>query len=72
MLSMNKGDAILRLLMEIKLELKDVKEQMEIMQIKIEKIEQQNRKKHITSQKKQESTSDAKGKRDWKYPAKLK
>ncbi len=37
---MNKGDAILRLLMEIKLELKEVKEQMERMQTKIEKIEQ--------------------------------
>ncbi|WP_257141337.1 hypothetical protein [Bacillus toyonensis] len=29
---MNKGDAILRLLMEIKLELKEVKEQMERME----------------------------------------
>ncbi len=38
MLSMNKGDAILRLLMEIKLELKEVKEQMERMETKIEKI----------------------------------
>ncbi|PGH77223.1 hypothetical protein CN899_29835 [Bacillus thuringiensis] len=45
---MNKGDAILRLLMEIKLELKEVKEQMERMETKIEKIEQQNRKKQIT------------------------
>lgn len=61
--NMNKGDAILRLLMEIKLELKEVKEQMERMQTKIEKIEQQ---------KKQKSTSDTKDKRDWKYPAKLK
>ncbi|MEW4149991.1 hypothetical protein Q0N88_06845 [Bacillus thuringiensis] len=69
---MNKGDAILRLLMEIKLELKEVKEQMERMQTKIEKIEQQNGTKQITSQKKQKTTFDKKDKRDWKYPAKLK
>jgi hypothetical protein len=67
MLSMNKGDAILRLLMEIKLELKEVKEQMERMETKIEKIEQQNRKKQITSQKKTKINSDTKDKRDWKY-----
>jgi ribosome maturation factor RimP len=73
MLSMNKGDAILRLLMEIKLELKEVKEQMERMETKIEKIEQQNRKKQITSQKETKiNFSDTKDKRDWKYPAKLK
>ncbi|MBG9541043.1 hypothetical protein ABE42_35890 [Bacillus thuringiensis] len=69
---MNKGDAILRLLMEIKLELKEVKEQMERMQTKIEKMEQQNMKKEVASQKKQKLTSDIEGKRDWKYPAKLK
>ncbi|OUC03366.1 hypothetical protein BK784_03965 [Bacillus thuringiensis serovar medellin] len=47
---MNKGDAILRLLMEIKLELKEVKEQMERMQTKIEKIEQQNKQKQVLLQ----------------------
>lgn len=48
---MNKGDAILRLLMEIKLELKEVKEQMERMQTKIEKIEQQNRKNKLLAKR---------------------
>lgn len=48
---MNKGDAILRLLMEIKLELKEVKEQMERMETKIEKIEQQNRKNKLLAKR---------------------
>ncbi|WP_340135806.1 hypothetical protein [Bacillus cereus] len=39
---MNTGDAILRLLSEIKLELKEVKEQMEKMQTKLDTLEQQN------------------------------
>lgn len=37
---MNKGDAILRLLSEIKLELKEVKEQIEKMQTKLDTLEQ--------------------------------
>ncbi|ANS52247.1 hypothetical protein BT246_69560 (plasmid) [Bacillus thuringiensis] len=39
---MNKGDAILRLLSEIKLELKDVKEQIEKMQTNLDTLEQQS------------------------------
>ncbi|WP_420975191.1 hypothetical protein [Bacillus thuringiensis] len=39
---MNKGDAILRLLSEIKLELKEVKEQVEQMQIKLDTFKPQN------------------------------
>ncbi|MGX5633964.1 hypothetical protein [Bacillus thuringiensis] len=42
---MNKGDAILRMLSEIKLELKEVKEQMEKMQIN---IHMENNLKRIT------------------------
>ncbi|MBW3496536.1 MULTISPECIES: hypothetical protein [Bacillus] len=66
---MNKGDAILRLLSEIKLELKEVKEQMEKMQIKLDTFEQQNQVKNKIERKKPKIKSD---KRDWKYPAKLK
>ncbi|MGG0043771.1 hypothetical protein [Bacillus tropicus] len=42
---MNKGDAILRLLSEIKLGLKEVNKQIERMQIKLNRLEQQNRAK---------------------------
>ncbi|MGE6619957.1 hypothetical protein [Bacillus mycoides] len=66
---MNKGDAILRLLSEIKLELKEVKEQMEKMQTKLDTLEQQNQVKNKIERKKPKTRSD---KRDWKYPAKLK
>ncbi|PYE88356.1 hypothetical protein [Bacillus sp. 196mf] len=71
---MNKGDAILRLLSEIKLELKEVKEQMEKMQAKLDTFEQQNQVKNKVKHKKQKTNinSDKKDKRDWKYPAKLK
>ncbi|MGQ3740356.1 hypothetical protein [Bacillus mycoides] len=68
---MNKGDAILRLLTEIKLELKEVKEQVEIMHIKIEKMEKPNRSKDI-DRKKTKTSSSTEEKRDWKYPAKMK
>ncbi|PGT50359.1 hypothetical protein COD86_28940 [Bacillus cereus] len=64
---MNKGDAILRLLSEIKLELKEVKEQMEQIQTKLDTFEPQNQVK-----KKTKINPDKKEKRDWKYPAKLK
>lgn len=47
---MNKGDAILRLLSEIKLELKEVKEQMERMQTKLDTLEQQNQVKNKIEQ----------------------
>ncbi|MBT2577516.1 hypothetical protein J7E43_08850 [Bacillus sp. ISL-8] len=69
---MNKGDAILRLLSEIKLELKDVKEQIEKMQTKLDILEQQNQVKNKIERKKQQTKPDKKDKRDWKYPAKLK
>ncbi|HDT6579287.1 hypothetical protein [Bacillus thuringiensis] len=75
---MNKGDAILRLLSEIKLELKEVKEQVEQIQIKLDTFESQNQVKNKVKQKKPKSNpktninSDKKDKRDWKYPAKMK
>jgi len=71
---MNKGDAILRLLSEIKLELKEVKEQIEKMQTKLDTFEQQNQVKNKVKHKKQKTNinSDKKDKRDWKYPAKMK
>ncbi|PGW34367.1 hypothetical protein [Bacillus thuringiensis] len=74
---MNKGDAILRLLSEIKLELKEVKEQVGQMQTKLDTFEPQNQKNKV-KQKKPKSTPktsishDKKDKRDWKYPAKMK
>ncbi|MHA2896177.1 hypothetical protein [Bacillus cereus] len=73
---MNKGDAILRLLSEIKLELKEVKEQVEQMQTKLDIFEQQNLVKNKVEQKKQKQKTnikpDKKDKPDWKYPAKMK
>ena len=50
---MNKGDAILRLLSEIKLELKEVKEQVEQMQTKLDTFEQQDQVKNKVKHKKQ-------------------
>ncbi|CAI8855935.1 hypothetical protein COM13_22710 [Bacillus pseudomycoides] len=64
---MNKGDAILRLLMEMKFEIKEVKEQMEQMQKSLENIEKQS----LTKQSETSSTV-SKGNRDWKYPSKMK
>ncbi|UIJ69848.1 hypothetical protein LW858_31900 (plasmid) [Bacillus cereus] len=73
---MNKGDAILRLLSEIKLELKEVKEQVGQMQTKLDIFEQQNQVKNKVEQKKPKQKtnikSDKKDKPDWKYPAKMK
>ncbi|MEI4618673.1 hypothetical protein [Bacillus cereus] len=71
---MNKGDAILRLLSEIKLELKEVKEQVEQMQTKLDTFEQQDQVKNKVKHKKQKTNinADKKDKRDWKYPAKMK
>ncbi|OTW56114.1 hypothetical protein BK703_15170 [Bacillus thuringiensis serovar silo] len=71
---MNKGDAILRLLSEIKLELKEVKEQVEQMQTKLDTFEEQDQVKNKVKHKKQKTNinSDKKNKRDWKYPAKMK
>ncbi|PHG64238.1 hypothetical protein [Bacillus toyonensis] len=58
---MNKGDAILRLLSEIKLELKEAKEQVEQMQIKLDTFEQQNQVKNKVEQKKQKTKINAVG-----------
>ncbi|MGG0261508.1 hypothetical protein ABEY48_15040 [Bacillus mycoides] len=71
---MNKGDTILRSLSEIKLELKEVKEQVEQMQIKLDTFKQQNQVKNKVEQKKQKTkiNFDKKDKRDWNYPAKMK
>ncbi|AUB67134.1 hypothetical protein CSW12_30230 (plasmid) [Bacillus cereus] len=71
---MNKGDAILRLLSEIKLELKEVKEQVEQMQIKLDTFKQQSQVKNKVEQKKQKTkiNADKKDKQYWKYPAKMK
>ncbi|PGA90693.1 hypothetical protein [Bacillus toyonensis] len=68
---MNKGDAILRLLSEIKLELKEVKEQMEQIQTKLDTFEQQNQ---VTKKVEQKTkiNPDKKDKQNWKYPAKMK
>ncbi|MCD4642221.1 hypothetical protein AR454_10665 [Bacillus mycoides] len=64
---MNKGDAILRLLMEMKFELKEVKEQMERMQKSLENIEKQS-----LTKKNENPSTVSKGNRDWKYPSKMK
>lgn len=71
---MNKGDAILRLLSEIKLELKDLKEQMEQIQTKLDTFEQQNQVKDQVELKKPKAkiSPDKKNKREWNYPAKMK
>ena len=60
---MTKGDAILRLLTEIKLELKETKEAIEKVEERLDKIEKQT-----LSQKTSKSTPKA----DWKYPSKMK
>ncbi|ANS52109.1 hypothetical protein BT246_68180 (plasmid) [Bacillus thuringiensis] len=57
---MNKGDAILRLLSEIKLELKGVKEQVEQMQTKLDTFEQQNQVKNKVEQKKPKQKTNIK------------
>ncbi|MFT4142639.1 MAG: hypothetical protein QM671_27395 [Bacillus sp. (in: firmicutes)] len=49
---MNKGNAILRLLSEIKLKLKEIKEQVEQIQIKLDTFESQNQVKNKIKQKK--------------------
>ncbi|WP_242215697.1 hypothetical protein [Bacillus cereus group sp. BfR-BA-01383] len=58
----HKGDAILRLLMEMKLELKEVKEQVHT---SLKNMEKQNKKREIPS-------TVSKKKQDWKYPSKMK
>ncbi|WP_420974123.1 hypothetical protein [Bacillus thuringiensis] len=71
---MNKGDTILKLLLEIKLELKEVKEQVEQMQVTLATFKPQNQVKSKVEQKKQKTkiNADKTDKRNWKYPAKMK
>lgn len=64
---MTKGDAILRLLTEIKLELKEMRESIEKVQGKVDKIEKQ-----IQEQKIFKDSTLPKNERDWKYPSKMK
>lgn len=59
-LNMTKGDAILRLLTEIKLELEKTKEAIEKVEDRLDKIE------------KQTLTPKAETEKDWKYPSKMK
>ncbi len=66
-LKMTKGDAILRLLTEIKLELKETKEAIEKVEERLDKIEKQT-----LPQKTSNSTPKAGTEKDWKYPSKMK
>lgn len=68
MVVINSGDAILKLLSEIKLELKQVKKHMEQMQIQLDTLEQQNQ--EMKNWSKCPPTKNQK--RDWKYSAKMK
>ncbi|CUB51359.1 hypothetical protein BN2127_JRS10_00878 [Bacillus subtilis] len=69
---MNKGDAILRMLVEIKLDMKELQEKVDKMEIKLDLLTKQNIKNETIIKKKQKQLTRAEGKRDWKYPAKLK
>ncbi|MEH7457479.1 hypothetical protein V7183_09600 [Bacillus sp. JJ1127] len=64
---MTKGDAILRLLTEIKLEFKESRELMEQMNKKVDKIEKQ-----IEELKTSKAPTLPQNERDWKYPSKMK
>ncbi|AIK35268.1 hypothetical protein BG07_5775 (plasmid) [Bacillus pseudomycoides] len=66
-MKMTKGDAILRLLTEIKLELKETKEATEKVEERLDKIEKQN-----LLQKTSKSTAKVQKETDWKYPSKMK
>ncbi|PEQ27912.1 hypothetical protein [Bacillus cereus] len=61
---MTKGDAILRLLTEIKLELKETKEALEKLDERLEKIEKQTLPTKLSKSAQKE--------KDWKYPSKMK
>ncbi|QKH05230.1 hypothetical protein FOC93_03275 (plasmid) [Bacillus cereus] len=64
---MTKGDAILRLLTEIKLELKETKEAIEKLDERLEKIEKQT----LPTNSSKPALNNRKEK-DWKYPSKMK
>ncbi|PGM57157.1 hypothetical protein CN947_23700 [Bacillus cereus] len=66
-MKMTKGDAILRLLTEIKLELKETKEAIEKVEERLDKIEKQT-----LPQKTSKSTPKVQTETDWKYPSKMK
>ncbi|MGU3373000.1 hypothetical protein [Bacillus mycoides] len=61
---MTKGDAILRLLTEIKLELKETKEAIEKLDVRLDKIEKQTLPTQLSKAVRKE--------KDWKYPSKMK
>lgn len=66
-LKITKGDAMLRLLTEIKLALKEMRESMEQIEKRLEKVEKQ------TSLKKEPQNSPKfLSKKDWRYPTKMK
>lgn len=64
---MTKGDTILRLLTEIKLDLKETKEAIERLDERLDKIEKQT-----PSPKPSKSASKIQTEKGWKYPSKVK
>lgn len=64
---MTKGDAILRLLMEIKLEIKEAKEAIEKLDARLEKFEKQTPLTNLSK-----PALNTKKEKDWKYPSKMK
>ena len=64
---MTKGDAILRLLTEIKLELKETKEAIKKFYERLEKIEKQTLPTNSSK-----PTLNTRKEKDWKYPSKMK
>ncbi|MCT4571265.1 hypothetical protein N3930_26765, partial [Bacillus thuringiensis] len=64
---MTKGDAILRLLTEIKLELKETKEAIEKLDERLDKIEKQT-----LSTNSSKPALNTRKEKDWKYPSKMK
>ncbi|QDZ74539.1 hypothetical protein D0437_16240 [Bacillus cereus] len=61
---MNKGDEILRMLMEIKLDMKELHEKVDKMEIKLDLLKKQNIKNEATIKKKQKQLTRAEVKRD--------
>ncbi|HDX9613026.1 TPA: hypothetical protein ROY01_004137 [Bacillus toyonensis] len=64
---MTKGDAILRFLSEITLELKETREAIEKVEERLDKIEKQT-----LPPKRSKSTPKVRTETDWKYPSKMK
>lgn len=58
---------MLRLLTEIKLELKEMRESMEQIEKRLEKVEKQT-----SPQKESKNSSKVLTKKDWRYPSKMK